>query len=295
MSAKLDAPFTDWRVRVETALSERLDEPDIAFASRLHAAMRHAVLSGGKRLRPLLVLAASSDLGGSLERAMPAACAVEFVHAYSLVHDDLPAMDDDAMRHGVDSCHVAFDEATAILAGDALQALAFDTLATADANPDVPIAMIRCLAGAISAGGMVGGQMLDMQAEGQHLALADLQRIHAAKTGALFRASVALGGHAAMADTSQLDLLARFGDTLGLAFQIVDDILDVTAPTSALGKPAGSDAVSEKSTYPALLGLDESRRLASGCHAEAAQLLADLGIADGALATLATFAVARAS
>ena len=221
--------------------------------------MRHATLGGGKRIRPLLVYAAGS-LFGTDERWLDApATAVEMIHAYSLVHDDLPAMDDDALRRGKPTVHVAFDEATAILAGDALQALAFSLLAEAPVSAELRVAWLRSLASASGVSGMCGGQALDVDATGQLQSLAQLERMHALKTGALIRASVRMGALAGTVDEGTLQVLDGFAQALGLAFQVRDDILDVESSSEALGKTAGKDAAQAKSTYPALLGMEGAK------------------------------------
>lgn len=257
--------FEGWRRRVDHALDAALlrHTPE---HSRLRAAMRHATLLGGKRMRPLLVYATGTLLGVD-EAALDApATAVECIHAYSLVHDDLPAMDDDALRRGQPTVHTAFDEATAILAGDALQTLAFRLLAD-ETSPDQPsdadlrLAMVRELAVASGALGMCGGQALDIDATGLGgmIALADLERLHAMKTGALLRASVRLGAIASRADADTRQTLDRYADALGLAFQIRDDLLDIESDSHTLGKTAGKDLAQNKATFPALLGVDGSR------------------------------------
>ena len=253
-----EAPFARWAQRVEAVLEQTLPTAETA-PQRLHAAMRHATLGGGKRIRPLLVYAAGS-LFGTDERWLDApATAVEIIHAYSLVHDDLPAMDDDALRRGKPTVHVAFDEATAILAGDALQAQAFSLLAEAPVNAELRVAWLRSLASASGVSGMCGGQALDVDATGQLQSLAQLERMHALKTGALIRASVRMGALAGTVDEGTLQVLDGFAQALGLAFQVRDDILDVESSSEALGKTAGKDAAQAKSTYPALLGMEGAK------------------------------------
>ena len=253
-----EAPFARWAQRVEAVLQQTLPAAEIA-PQRLHAAMRHATLGGGKRIRPLLVYAAGS-LFGTDERWLDApATAVEMIHAYSLVHDDLPAMDDDALRRGKPTVHVAFDEATAILAGDALQTQAFSLLAEAPVSAELRVAWLRSLASASGVSGMCGGQALDVDATGQLQSLAQLERMHALKTGALIRASVRMGALAGTVDEGTLQVLDGFAQALGLAFQVRDDILDVESSSEALGKTAGKDAAQAKSTYPALLGMEGAK------------------------------------
>ena len=253
-----DAPFLRWAQRVETALGRALPSASLP-PQGLHAAMRHAVLGGGKRIRPLLVYATGAVFGTD-ERWLDApATAVELVHAYSLVHDDLPAMDDDAVRRGRPTVHVAFDEATAILTGDALQSLAFEVLAEAPVASELRVAWLRSLSVATGAAGMCGGQALDVDATGTSQNLVDLERMHRLKTGALIRASVRMGAMGGSIDEGTLQLLDRFADALGLAFQVRDDILDVESTSGQLGKTAGKDAAQDKSTYPALLGMDGAK------------------------------------
>jgi geranylgeranyl pyrophosphate synthase len=248
--------------RVEGVLDRALP-PASQPPQRLHEAMRYSVLGGGKRIRPMLAYAATVALGAPVARADAAAAAVEIIHAYSLIHDDLPAMDDDDLRRGKPTCHVAFDEATAILAGDALQALAFEVLAGADCADGTRVEMLRRLAAACGAEGMAGGQALDLAAVGQQLTLAELERMHVHKTGALIRASVALGClSSGKAGDGILAPLERYGHSVGLSFQIRDDILDVEGDTEVIGKQRGADAARDKPTYPAILGMDAARRLA---------------------------------
>jgi farnesyl diphosphate synthase len=253
-----EAPFVRWAQRVEAALGNALPSASLP-PQRLHAAMRHAVLGGGKRIRPLLVYATGSVFGTD-ERWLDApAAAVELIHAYSLVHDDLPAMDDDALRRGRPTVHVAFDEATAILAGDALQTLAFEILAEAPVASELRVAWLRSLSVAAGAGGMCGGQALDVAATGQVQSVEDLESMHRLKTGALIRASVRMGAMGGSIDEGTLGLLDVFADALGLAFQVRDDILDVEASSAQLGKTSGKDAAQAKSTYPGLLGMDGAK------------------------------------
>ena len=228
---------------------------------RLHAAMRHAVLDGGKRMRPMLVYATGTAFGADEENLDAPAAAVELIHAYSLVHDDLPSMDDDALRRGKPTVHVAFDEATAILAGDALQALAFELLAGAQATAIIRVAMLRELSVAAGARGMCGGQALDLAATGQDadVDLDALERLHSLKTGALLRAAVRMGAIRAGVDAMTIARLDAFADALGLAFQIRDDLLDIEGDSATLGKTAGKDVAQSKATFPALLGVDASR------------------------------------
>ena len=256
--------------------------------------MRYAALGGGKRLRPMLTCASCMAFGGRLEDALPPACAVELIHAYSLVHDDLPAMDDDALRRGKPSCHAAYGEAVAILVGDALQALAFEVLAGAPGGGAASrAAALRLLAEAVGWRGMVGGQAFDMASEGQRLGLAELKALHAAKTGALLSAAVQIGALFANASEAQMAVAKAFGDRVGLSFQIIDDVLDVTSDTATLGKPAGSDQQADKSTFVTLMSLDEARREARALSKEASDLLQQAGLQDTLLAELGRQAVER--
>lgn len=258
--------------------------------------MRYATLDGGKRLRAALVYAVGESLGTDSRLLDAPACALELIHAYSLVHDDLPAMDNDDLRRGRPTVHRAFDEATAILAGDALQTLAFEILAQ-DRSPglraELRLAMIQHLAEASGSIGMAGGQAIDLDAVGKSLTLAELQDMHARKTGALIRASVTLGGLAAGASAEQMKLLDRYAMEIGLAFQIVDDILDVEGDTATLGKPQGSDQERGKPTYPAVLGLSQARALARQCHTNALESLAPLGDNGFLLREIADFILQR--
>lgn len=287
-----EARLAGWRTRIDAALAQALDSADVP--APLDAAMRHAVLLGGKRMRPLLTLATASMFADE-EPAVPAAVAVELVHAYSLVHDDLPAMDDDALRRGQPTVHVAFDEATAVLAGDALQALAFDVLAAADLPPERIVALVATLARAAGGAGMCGGQALDLAATGRSAAtsLAGLERLHALKTGALIRACVRMGALSVGADGSALDALDRYATALGLAFQVRDDLLDVEGDSAQLGKTAGKDAAQDKATFPALLGLDASRERLAALRVDMDAALERFGTRADALRELARLAVER--
>ena len=266
----LDAFRTRCQARVEAALDELLPRETLQPA-RLHQAMRYSVLGGGKRIRPLLTYAAGAALDVDLALLDRPACAVEFIHAYSLIHDDLPAMDDDDLRRGRPTCHRAFDEATAILAGDALQTLAFQALAEAPGlDAGIRIAMVDSLARASGARGMVGGQALDLAAEGQPLDIVALEHIHIHKTGALIRAAVHLGSLAAgPVDADLVTRLDRYAKCIGLAFQIQDDVLDVEGDTAEIGKTAGRDQVLDKATYPSLVGLAEAKEMAANLTSEA--------------------------
>ena len=291
MTSELDA----LRARIESALDAHLPASS-NLSPTLTDAMRYATLSGGKRLRPLFLCATCTAVGGDARTALAPACAIEFLHAYSLVHDDLPAMDDDELRHGVPSTHIRFDEATAILAGDALQALAFRTLADApDVTATARLRALTLLADAAGWNGMVGGQSLDLEAERRRLELPELAALHGAKTGALIRAAIQIGAIVGDPDLSDevFDGLGEFAGQVGLAFQVVDDVLDITATTDALGKPAGSDIKAGKSTYPGLLGLDEASAYAESLLQSALALHAKLPLQHSLLADLAVRSVRR--
>jgi geranylgeranyl diphosphate synthase type II len=251
-------------------------------------AMEYSLMAGGKRLRPALALGAARAAGADDAVAMPAACALEMIHTYSLIHDDLPAMDNDDLRRGRPTAHKAFGEATAILAGDSLLTLAFEVLADAG-----NAAVIREIAHASGVCGMAGGQFIDLQSEGKQLTLDALREIHRCKTGALIRASVRAGALLANAPAHTLDALTAYGEHIGLAFQIADDILDVVGDEAAIGKPVGSDIANEKATYPALLGLDRSRVLAREAADAAVAALAPLGPEADIFRSLADFIVDR--
>ena len=278
---------------IEADLDARLPQHSV-LSTQLVTAMRYATLGGGKRIRPLLTCATAASLGTDPSLALAPACAVEFIHAYSLIHDDLPAMDDDDLRRGRPTVHVAFGEAVAILAGDALQALAFETIATLGAfSNEARLAMLRVLACAAGWDGMVGGQAFDMDATGQRLSIDALEAMHRAKTGALLTASVELGALAGGADESARAHLRDFGAAVGLAFQVVDDLLDVTEATQHIGKTAGADAAAGKNTFPGLLGIDATRRRSDQLHDEAIAALHRAGIAGGPLHTIAQRIVER--
>ncbi len=264
----------------------------------LGEAMRYAVLDGGKRLRPLLVLAAAEAVNGHREAALRGACGVELIHAYSLVHDDMPCMDNDVLRRGKPTVHVKFGEALALLAGDSLQALAFELIAPDPRDSgiagDVQARLCRILARAAGHGGMAGGQAIDLASVGERLSEAQLRQMHRLKTGALLQASVAMGAACGGAGDDATTALDRYGAALGLAFQVVDDILDVTSDSATLGKTAGKDAAHDKPTYVSLLGLDPSRAYAQSLLDEALGALAVSGLANTrALEALARMVVER--
>ncbi|MGO9802643.1 MAG: farnesyl diphosphate synthase [Steroidobacteraceae bacterium] len=297
-AAEFAARVAAAQARIERVLEEALTLPDPGTA-RLHEAMRYSVLGAGKRLRPTLVYLTGESFGAPLLRLDAPAAAVELIHVYSLVHDDLPAMDDDDLRRGRPTCHRAFDEATAILVGDALQALAFAVLAhePMDGTPTaVRLEMIRVLSRAIGTGGMAGGQAVDLEAVGRTLTVGAIENMHRRKTGALIQGSVLLGALAAgVSGGPELAALGRFGAEIGLAFQIQDDILDVEGDPQLLGKSTGADAAHAKPTYPSTAGLDASRARACELRDAAIAALEPLGARAGALAELARFVVSRAS
>lgn len=291
-SSSFDARLTAYRDRVEPRLEAVLPDEN-APPAELHAAMRYALLGGGKRVRPLLIYATGEALDIPVERLDLPACAVEIVHAYSLVHDDLPAMDDDDLRRGRPTCHRKFGEATAILAGDALQALAFEVLAK-DAATGTGAAMTLCLARACGSGGMAGGQAMDLAAVGQGLNVEQLENMHQRKTGALIQASVMLATlQNAGLDEDTARGLGDFGALLGLAFQIRDDVLDVQGDTDTLGKVAGSDEARDKPTYPAAVGLEAAQDRAEALLDDALSSIDTLPASADLLRYLARYIVAR--
>lgn len=276
--------------RVAAVLERALANPS-GLAPRLHEAMHYAVMNGGKRVRPALCYGAAKACGGRPEAADAGAAAVELIHCYSLVHDDLPCMDDDDLRRGVPTCHKQFDESTALLAGDALQTLAFRVLAESGLRAETIAAQVLSLSS--SGLDMAIGQVLDLEAEGRELAVEELEIVHRNKTGALIRSAVRLGALSAAANEEQLAALDVFAAKLGLAFQVQDDVLDVIGDTARLGKKAGADAALEKATYPALLGLTGAQRLAVRLHNEAVEALQPLGDNAHDLILLANFLVSR--
>lgn len=275
---RFEQTLTRYQARVVRALDRYLPAAD-TDPPRLHTAMRYACLDGGKRLRASLVYATGESMGMTIEALDAPACAVECLHAYSLVHDDMPAMDNDDLRRGKPSCHKAFGESTALLVGDALQSLAFEILANdSAATPAQRVQMVAQLAHAAGSMGMAGGQAIDLESVGKTLTGAELETMHQRKTGALISAAVRLGAlaHPTTPDAT-LDRLADYGRCLGLAFQITDDILDVEADTATMGKPQGSDAARAKPTYPAILGLKEAKTQARRYHQQALASLSGLG------------------
>ena len=294
--------FPEWmaevQARTEAALARYLPVAE-SIPARLHQAMRYSTLGGGKRVRPLLAFAAGEITGALPEALDAAACAVECIHVYSLVHDDMPCMDDDVLRRGRATCHVEYDEPTALLVGDSLQSLAFDILSRplrcgpADA-PTRQIEMVRVLARASGSCGMAGGQAIDLASVGKPLSQPELELMHALKTGALIRAAVLLGALCGKAmPAAEHDALDRFAKRAGLLFQVVDDILDCTASTATLGKTAGKDAAADKPTYVSLLGLEGAQRFAGELESEAMASLAPFGARSQRLAELAAFIAHR--
>jgi farnesyl diphosphate synthase len=288
MSLDLKAWMRPHLDRVEQALSSGIA---IHSPADLGAAMRYAVLDGGKRLRPLLVLATAEAVGdaSSSPAARQAACAIELIHAYSLVHDDMPCMDNDVLRRGKPTVHVQFGEAQALLAGDALQTLAFEFLTPQDASVSAAVqaACVGLLARASGYQGMAGGQAIDLASVGQRLTEDQLRQMHRLKTGALLLCSVQMGAACVPGVSAPVQAaLQRFGEALGLAFQVVDDVLDVTADSATLGKTAGKDEAADKPTYVALMGLDAAKSFADALAAQAMQALADTGLPDDRLAAL---------
>ncbi len=295
---KLSPALLALSARADASLARVLpdaEQPPI----ELHRAMRYSVLGGGKRLRPLLVYATGAAFNANPAMLDAVAAAVEIIHAYSLVHDDLPAMDDDSLRRGRPTCHIVFGEAMAILAGDALQALAFEVLANdpmLDVDAATRLDMLRTLAIACGSHGMAGGQAFDLAAVGKKLDAAELERMHVHKTGALIRASVRLGALAAgCVDASTLAALEIYGHSIGLAFQIRDDLLDIEAETAQLGKTAGKDVAANKPTYPAILGVDASRAQLQALTERALTSIATLGETAQTLRDLARFVALRGS
>jgi farnesyl diphosphate synthase len=295
----MGAAFQNWittkQAEFEGVLETLLPDPETA-PQRLHQAMRYAVLDGGKRVRPLLVLAGGEVSGAERKSLLIAAAAVELIHAYSLVHDDLPCMDDDVLRRGKPTCHKQYDEATALLVGDSLQSLAFQLLAEPQLSDDPArqLQMVKLLAVASGSRGMAGGQAIDLDSVGKALSVAELEYMHIHKTGALIRASVQLGALCGSSlDSDQLEKLDRYGKLIGLAFQVVDDILDCEADTATLGKTAGKDAKHDKPTYVSTLGLQQAREMAQRLHREAQETLAGFGDRSRRLRELADFIVLR--
>jgi farnesyl diphosphate synthase len=282
------------QTRTETALEQRLPGKNIV-PTKLHDSMRYATLGGGKRVRPLLAHAAGSIFNASPDNVDSVACAVEMIHAYSLVHDDLPCMDDDTLRRGKPTVHIEFDEATAMLAGDALQALAFHVIAAPGLVPDAArqVSMIQLLAQAAGSRGMAGGQAVDLDSVGKQITVAELEFMHIHKTGALIRSAVMLGAHCGDADEAALAKLSHYANRVGLLFQVVDDVLDTEADTATLGKTAGKDEAQNKPTYVSLLGLSKAKTMVAELREEAHHALDSFGDSAHRLHEHTDFIVAR--
>ena len=294
----LDSEFQAWmggvQARMEAVLGRVLPPASVAPA-RLHEAMRYATLEGGKRVRPLLAFAAGEVSGAAPERLEVAAAAVELIHAYSLVHDDLPCMDDDTLRRGKPTVHVEYDQATALLVGDALQALAFQLLAESSLaeQPAVQLEMVKILARAAGSRGMAGGQQIDLESTGKSLSLPELELMHIHKTGALIRAAVLLGFSCGKASEAERQKLDKYAKAIGLAFQVVDDVLDYDGSTATLGKTAGKDSKQGKPTYVSVLGIARAKEMAEALRGEAHAALSPLGASARRLGELADFIVLR--
>lgn len=287
--------FDLYRAEIDTALSRFLDQTSTNDA-RLTNAMRYSLLLGGKRIRPMLCLATAKALGTDSNKALHAACSLEFIHAYSLVHDDLPAMDDDALRRGQATCHIAFDEATAILTGDALQTSAFHLLTLDDfqQSDSVKLALVAELAQASGGRGMVLGQAIDLSAVGNSLSLEDLEHMHQHKTGKLIESAVVMGALCGSANTTSVDALKKYAKALGLAFQVQDDILDVTGDTQTIGKSAGADEALNKPTYVSLLGLGGAQDKLASLYETCLSCLEDLTDSDTSeLKAIAQYVIER--
>jgi geranylgeranyl pyrophosphate synthase len=290
--------LVQWQTRMEQALAERLPRAE-EVPTRLHEAMRYSVLGGGKRIRPALVFATGRTLGLAEGQVEAAACAIELVHVYSLVHDDLPAMDDDDLRRGRPTCHKAYDEATAVLVGDALQPLAFQLLARdpqLPSDPAIRLKLIDLLAEASGTFGMAGGQAVDLSVQGQAIGIAEVEQMHARKTGALIKVSVMMAAACVPTLAPALsDNLARFATAIGLAFQIQDDLLDVLGDVSTLGKATGADSARAKPTYPAVIGVEASQARMQKLHGEALEALEPFGARADPLRLLAEWLLKRRS
>ena len=291
----LSAYIKNKNQQIKVALEEILH--DSQPSEPIVEAMKYSLMAGGKRIRPVLCLAAAEAVGGKPQAVLPAACALEMVHTYSLIHDDLPAMDNDDLRRGKPTCHVAFDEATAILAGDALLTLAFQVLSSVQSTAENQaygwLKVIHIISTAAGYRGMIRGQMLDMAAEGQHLTIDELKSMHALKTGALIEASLLCGALLADARKRQVEILKTYARNIGLAFQVTDDILNVEGNPKIMGKAVGTDKLREKSTYPALLGLETSRQFAENLVNEALQALEVFDKKADPLRALATYIIER--
>ncbi len=295
MTPTLETFISEHSRRVNSQLTKHLTaDTRTTGSARLWDAMGYSLLRGGKRVRPLLAYASATAVGEISATTDRVACAVECIHAYSLIHDDLPAMDDDDLRRGEATCHIAFDEATAILAGDALQSLAFEILAASEGDPQKTLTLVRELGKSAGARGMVAGQAIDLAAVNHHLSLTQLEHMHRHKTGALIEASIIMGGiSGGHPSEAQLQALRTYAGAMGLAFQVQDDILDVTAETEVLGKRQGADQQRNKPTYVALLGLDEATNKARQLHDQALAALDVFGSSANHLRDLASYIVER--
>jgi len=290
---KLPPFFEEDRSAVDAQL-ERLMPGESVQPPSIHQAMRYSVFAGGKRIRPILCLETARIFGPDVEHALYPGCAIEFIHTYSLIHDDLPALDNDDLRRGKPTCHKKFGEATAILAGDALLTLAFETIAAAPCSAERRVAMVTEIASAAgTVSGMVGGQVADLEAEGKKVGPETLEYIHRSKTAALIRASVTSGALSAGAPPEDVSRLRRFGETIGWAFQVTDDILDVEESSAALGKTAGKDIAQQKATYPAVFGLERSHQIAEELATKAIAELQIYGQRADRLRNIAEFLVLR--
>ncbi len=290
------AELESWRVRMENALAARLPSA-MTVPTRLHEAMRYSVLGGGKRIRPALLFATARTLGLTEDEVEAAACAIELIHVYSLVHDDLPAMDDDDLRRGRPTCHKAFDEATAVLVGDALQPLAFQLLArdaALPASPAIRLRLVDILSEASGTFGMAGGQAIDLAVQGQQPGIEQVEDMHARKTGAVIRASVLMAAECVPdLDPRSYAALNDFATAIGLAFQIQDDLLDVLGDVSTLGKATGADRERDKPTHPAIIGIEASQARVSLLHRQALQALESFGERAAPLRSLANWLLSR--
>ncbi|CAA0079731.1 Farnesyl diphosphate synthase [Zhongshania aliphaticivorans] len=302
----MNGEFSDFlascQQRVQEVLPARLANIDSEFADAdasqqldtLHSASLYSLLNGGKRVRATLVYATAQALGADIDGLDDIACAIEMIHAYSLVHDDLPAMDNDDLRRGKPTCHIAYDEATAILVGDALQARAFELLANLpSSNADTKLSLIRQLSAAAGPRGMVGGQAIDLASINQELDLSTLQTMHQLKTGALIRVAISMSASWCQASAQQVEQLDQYGKAIGLSFQVQDDIIDIESNTETLGKTQGADQALNKPTFPALLGLDGAKTLASELHQRALSALGDFGNNAEPLRALSHYIIAR--
>jgi geranylgeranyl diphosphate synthase, type II len=278
---------------IDAALRRYLPNPTVK-PHTIHKAMRYSVFAGGKRLRPILCLASAESCGGDALAALPLACAVECIHTYSLIHDDLPCMDDDDLRRGMPTSHKVFGEGIAVLAGDALLTFAFELAAEVPGWPRYPVKeIVQELAGAAGSRKLIAGQVVDLESEGKRVSLPLLRFIHESKTAALLRATIRLGAMSANAPPARLESLSKFGTALGLAFQVIDDILDVTQSSETLGKSAGKDVAAEKATYPAVVGLEESRKVAKRLTEEAHRSLQPFGPKSDVLHRIADYLLDR--